>query len=92
MLETHISLHFYLMFLGDSEGNVVTGDQEMDVPVTDQDELLIDLVKTYPFLYSKVSKEHKDKNIKMNAWGEIAGVLQITGILLNISYSTAVYN
>ncbi|CAG9822121.1 unnamed protein product [Phaedon cochleariae] len=42
------------------------------------DELLIDMIKSYPFLYKKQLKEYKDKNMKENAWEEIASCLNVT--------------
>lgn len=50
------------------------------------DELLIDLVRSRPYLYDKTYREYKDMNIKENAWKEMAGILNITGklIILNI--------
>ncbi|XP_065210275.1 uncharacterized protein LOC135838533 [Planococcus citri] len=42
------------------------------------DELLVDLVKSHTFIYSKVSPQHKDAQMKVNAWTEIAEVLQIS--------------
>ncbi|XP_011883916.1 PREDICTED: uncharacterized protein LOC105571054 isoform X2 [Vollenhovia emeryi] len=42
------------------------------------DELLIDLVRSRPYLYDKTQREYKNTNIKENAWIEMASILNIT--------------
>ena len=76
--ESDLNIFYIIFFLiDDEEGNPIEG--VYNVSTSDQDELLIDLVKSYPFLYDKTSKDHKDRNMKSNAWEEIAKVLNITG-------------
>jgi len=40
------------------------------------DELLIDLVRSRPFLYDKKLKEYRDSDMKENAWAEISSILK----------------
>jgi len=46
----------------------------------EEDSLLIDLVKGYPHLYDKESKDYKDIIKKNNSWKEIGEILDATGI------------
>lgn len=46
----------------------------------DEDALLIDLVKDYPHLYNKESRDFKDILKKNNSWEEIAKILDAKGI------------
>lgn len=48
------------------------------------DELLIDLVRSRPYLYDKTHREYKDMKMKENAWGEMADVMNMTGKLIII--------
>lgn len=48
------------------------------------DELLIDMVRSRPFLYDKSLKEYRDANMKDNAWMEIASILEMSGTYLTI--------
>lgn len=45
------------------------------------DELLIDLVRSRPFLYDKKLIEYRDNNMKENAWAEISSILENSGNL-----------
>jgi hypothetical protein len=46
-------------------------------------ELLINLVRCYPYLFNKTDKRYKDIRIKENAWKEIGQTLFATGYLAN---------
>ncbi|XP_018575297.1 transcription factor Adf-1-like [Anoplophora glabripennis] len=42
------------------------------------DELLIDLIKSYPALYNKENSDYKDAIVKENSWKEIAFAMNLT--------------
>lgn len=51
------------------------------------DELLIELVRTYPHLYDKNSRDYKDRSLAATSWAEI-------GVSLNLSckYNLVVFS
>lgn len=54
-------------------------DVSFNTHIKHGDELLIDMVRSRPYLYDKTVHNYKDTQIKENAWTEIATVLNITG-------------
>lgn len=46
----------------------------------EEDSLLVDLVKSYPHLYDKQSRDFKDIKKKNNSWEEIGKLLNASGI------------
>lgn len=46
----------------------------------EEDSLLVDLVKGYPHIYDKESKDFKDILKRNNSWTEIGEILNATGI------------
>lgn len=53
-------------------------DNQVSDNVKFGDELLIDLVRSHPYLYDKSTKDYKDIKLKDNAWKEMAEILNIT--------------
>lgn len=45
------------------------------------DELLIDMVRSRPYLYNKALADYRNTGMKENAWREIATVMNIPGML-----------
>lgn len=45
----------------------------------EEDSLLVDLVKGYPHLYDKQSRDFKDIKKRNNSWKEIGQILNATG-------------
>ena len=56
-------------------------DQVEDIVFEEKqgDELLIDLIRSYPFLYDKTNSQYKDKNMKEASWSEIGRILNVAG-------------
>jgi len=55
-------------------------DEENNIDVSDNNDVdgaLIDLVRSYPCLYDKSSKEFKNKPKKDGAWMEIADIMKM---------------
>lgn len=60
----------------DSE-NLVDG--EINIIEKSGDELLIELVRSYPVIYDKTLKDHKNSMIVNNAWSEIGIIMDLPG-------------
>jgi len=52
----------------------------LNITPKEDDSLLVDLVKNYPHLYDKQTKDFKDTIKRNNLWIEIGQVLNATGI------------
>lgn len=64
------------------EPNVPSDEEEtISLIPKEGDELLISLVKNYPHLYDKQSKNDKDQLMKNNSWKEIAEIMNMAGKL-----------
>lgn len=46
---------------------------------SEQDEILIDFVKSHECLYNVQCKDYRKTQLKQNLWKEIAQILEITG-------------
>jgi len=59
----------------------------------EEDSLLVDLVKGYPHLYNKESRDFKDIIKKNNSWKEIGDILNTTGMeyIFYITYIHFIY-
>lgn len=71
--------HVYSLFEEIEESNTVEEDIASSLMVNNSDDLLIDLVKSYPHLYNKKSPCYKDSAMKENSWKEISNVLHMSG-------------
>jgi len=52
----------------------------LNITPREDDSLLVDLVKNYPYLFDKQAKDFKDTIKRNNSWIEIGQVLNATGI------------
>lgn len=66
--------------VADDDENSVEYEEVFLMPIEeDADELLIECVKEYPFLFDKKHSAFKDNRMKEVAWAEIADGLKRTG-------------
>jgi len=59
--------------------NEETSNFEIPTSCKDGDELLIDLVKSYPHLWNKEDKDYKNLTICDTSWEEIANIMHLPG-------------
>ncbi|CAL1687609.1 unnamed protein product [Lasius platythorax] len=81
MQQDHVYSPTNTLLLDDNE-TLLRDNEEADITSNNQtgDALLIDLVKSYPHIYSKSSSNYKDLLMKENSWKEIAEVMNWTPI------------
>ncbi|KYN06193.1 hypothetical protein ALC62_02866 [Cyphomyrmex costatus] len=63
--------------------SILENEDSLDVEFFTQnqkygDDLLIDLIRSRPFLYDKKMKEYRDIQMKENAWAEISSILEVS--------------
>jgi len=67
------------VILLDTQDTVVGNDgSEVSDNIKFGDELLIDLVRSRPYLYDKIANNYKNAQLKDNAWKEMAEILNIS--------------
>lgn len=60
------------------DGLDISNENSINTYMKHGDELLIDMVRSRPYLYNKMVQNYKDAEMKENAWTEIATALNIT--------------
>lgn len=78
MQQDHVYSPTNTLLLDDNE-TLLRDNEEADITSNNQTgDALIDLVKSYPHIYSKSSSNYKDLLMKENSWKEIAEVMNWT--------------
>lgn len=84
--------NYFLNRREDEEEEEIRMESEMlsGMSSREEDSLLVDLVKGYPHIYNKQSKDFKDIIKRNNSWKEIGDILNATGIVYFVLYQYCV--